>query len=213
MPLRERKFAETKIRILNVFLKKLKQKDLDEISVVEICESADISYKTFFNYFEKKSDLLAYYLQFWSIEGQYILSTFENCSFEERVNKKFQMVAENYSENYKIVKEIVAFLALNWNNIKIAKLTPAEYIVKFPKYKGVENYQFKPIDWMLVSYLEEAKKSGEFSNSLDNSVVFSMIRSIFFWVILSVNDGNSKTIENLYREQLNMVWKATKNRA
>lgn len=207
---RERKFAETKLRILDVFLKKLEKKELDEISVVEICEWAKISYKTFFNYFEKKSDLLAYYLQMWSIECQHFLADQWNISFEERLNKTFEAVAENYNKNFKIIKEIVSFLALNNNRINVEPLTMWEYIIRFPKKRGIEKFEFLTIEEILKPYYIEAKSKGEFKEDIDEVVFFSMIRSIFFWVFLSVKENNPELIKKIYQEQLKMVWIATK---
>jgi len=208
--LRDKKFAETKLRILQVFLNKLDEKEFDDISVVEICKDSEISYKTFFNYFEKKSDLLSYYLQFWSIECQYIMSWFSNLSFEDKVSKIFDLVAENYKNNFKVIKEIVAFLALSRHEIDSKNLTKAEYSIRFPKYEWIEKFSYLRIDDILKPYYEEALSSWEISKKIDSEVLFSMIRSIFFWVILSVKNWDTEKIKMLYREQLSMVWKAIK---
>jgi hypothetical protein len=52
--LREKKFAKTKIDLLNTFYEKLKTEKLEDISVKDLCMETNISYKTFFNYFSKK---------------------------------------------------------------------------------------------------------------------------------------------------------------
>jgi hypothetical protein len=68
-PLRQRKYARTKLALMNAALERLKDKSLEEISVRELCEEAEVSEATFFNYFPSKTDLLVYFVQLWTIEA------------------------------------------------------------------------------------------------------------------------------------------------
>ena len=72
--LRDRKFAETKISLLNSFIDMLNKRPMEDISVKELCESIPVSDVTFFNYYPHKNELLVYYTQLWSIEVEYYSS-------------------------------------------------------------------------------------------------------------------------------------------
>src|SRR5688572_15292458 len=66
--LRERKFARTKLALMQAALERMRTKKLDEVPVKELCDEVQVSEATFFNYFPKKSDLLHYLIKVWTIE-------------------------------------------------------------------------------------------------------------------------------------------------
>ena len=68
LPLRQRKFARTKLALLDATLESLRSRSLDEVRVADLCAAADISPASFFNYFPQKADVLVYHVQLWSLE-------------------------------------------------------------------------------------------------------------------------------------------------
>jgi AcrR family transcriptional regulator len=65
--LREINFAKTRLKILQVILDRVKEKDFEEITVDEICKYAEISRGTFFNYFATKNHIFQYYQRIWDV--------------------------------------------------------------------------------------------------------------------------------------------------
>lgn len=59
LSLREKKYAKTKLALLDAATERIGEKTFDAISVKELCEQAEVSEATFFNYFPKKQDLLS----------------------------------------------------------------------------------------------------------------------------------------------------------
>ncbi|MCD2197490.1 TetR/AcrR family transcriptional regulator [Actinomycetospora endophytica] len=57
LPLRERKKAATRARILEVAQQLFEQRGYDDVTVAEIADGADVSVKTLFVYFRSKEDL------------------------------------------------------------------------------------------------------------------------------------------------------------
>ena len=69
IPLRQRKQAQTRLALLDAVLARLDGKrTLDDIPVKELCDAANISQASFFNYFPSKTDLLVYFVQIWSLD-------------------------------------------------------------------------------------------------------------------------------------------------
>src|SRR5687767_1736079 len=68
LPLRQRKFAQTKLGLLDAAMAAIRSRSLEEVTVRELCDRVSISEGSFFNYFPKKPDVLTYYVQLWSIE-------------------------------------------------------------------------------------------------------------------------------------------------
>ena len=68
LPLRERKYARTKLTLRDAVAEALEAHSLEEVTVKALCEQAMISEATFFNYFPRKTDLINYLVQLWSLE-------------------------------------------------------------------------------------------------------------------------------------------------
>ena len=62
LPLRERKKAETRQRIIAVATKIFAQKGIEEATVDEIAAAADVGKGTIYNYFETKEDIIVAFL-------------------------------------------------------------------------------------------------------------------------------------------------------
>ncbi len=71
MSLRDRKKEQTRRTLLKVAGKLFSEKDFDDVLVSDIVESANISQKTFFNYYASKSALLEALLLDWLQEANY----------------------------------------------------------------------------------------------------------------------------------------------
>ena len=60
--LREKKHARTKIALMSSFIERLRNSRFEDISIRDVCKSAEISEGTFFNYFPEKIDVITYYV-------------------------------------------------------------------------------------------------------------------------------------------------------
>ena len=58
--LRERKFARTRLALAEIVTHHLENAPLEALSVKALCERAQISEATFFNYFQKKEAIVLY---------------------------------------------------------------------------------------------------------------------------------------------------------
>jgi AcrR family transcriptional regulator len=73
--LREQKFGDKRVEILDIFIKELETKMIQSISVDSICETAKISKVTFFKYFESKEQALYYFIHKWQYTLSYHIET------------------------------------------------------------------------------------------------------------------------------------------
>lgn len=209
--LREKKFAKTKIDLLNTFYEKLKTEKLEDISVKDLCMETNISYKTFFNYFSKKSDLLLYYSHLWSIEAQYyIKNELLWLSPLKRIEKLFDYTCDKYEDNLRIIKELVSHMAINDKLLNFQKLKLAEYVIAFPDKEWIEEFNAKLIDEVIYPHLEEAIRVWEIKKDTDIKTLTLTLRSIFFWIILSTHKTNVNEIRWVYNKQLQIIWKSIK---
>lgn len=211
IPLREKKFALKKIELLNVILDKTRTKRLDEIAVKEICDSALISEGTFFNYFSRKTDLLSYFIQLWTIESIYLAEKeYGNTSGLKKIEFVFQCTSNNKTiGNERIIYEIISYHALGDKgfHINMATVTTAEKLIAFPQHQGIELINAQSFDQVFMDYLKLAVALGEIPPIKNVPLVRVMLGSIFFGVPMSLK-GHSEMILPLYSESLESLWKA-----
>jgi AcrR family transcriptional regulator len=67
---RERKKEETKERIVNAAFALFRKHGVEETTVEQICEQADIAKGTFFNYFPRKEAVFGYLSEIWVAEAE-----------------------------------------------------------------------------------------------------------------------------------------------
>lgn len=123
--LREQKFGDKRVEILDVFMKELETKKIQSISVDSVCEIAKISKVTFFNYFESKEQVLYYFIHKW----QYNLS----CDIE---TKKFSGASGIYHVFKAVTGEKYSI------NIMLALI---QYFIKLdlpPQPMNISDYEY-----------------------------------------------------------------------
>jgi AcrR family transcriptional regulator len=212
IPLRERKFAQTKLSILNVFLDKVENEPMDEISVKELCAEAEVSYQTFFNYFESKSDLLVYFASLWSIEVNYEAEKFQKKHNNlETIEHIFKFIAKNFKTKSVLIGEFIAFLAQRSDHLEFHELTEAEYLIHFAdKPDNIRKTIPKNLPALIQPFVVAAIKDGEISKKADSELLTVMIATILFGTPIINLKTNAKNIDKLLLAQLSLVWQAVK---
>jgi AcrR family transcriptional regulator len=109
---RERRKLEVRGRILEASISLFQRHGIEQTTVVEICELADVAHKTFFNHFQSKRELLRNIAR----EGieQLLLQLEEarkqGTSSAERIRYFFRGVAENAAETGPMQRELLSEL-------------------------------------------------------------------------------------------------------
>lgn len=207
IPLRERKYAHTKLTLRNAVMERLETHSLDEISVKELCEAALVSEATFFNYFPKKTDLINYLIQLWTVEvnwhGQQAARSSAGLAV---IGAIFERAAEQIQAHPGLMGEIIAHQARQRDRPHLPELTLAERVLAFPDLEDIEAVPDKGIESILVPSLQEAVHLEELpANTHMNTVMVGLI-SIFFGVPLALRVANPQGIGNMYKQQLAVLW-------
>lgn len=217
-PLRERKFAQTKVDLLKKMLEKTESRKLDDISVKELCEDLMISEGTFFNYFPRKTDLLVYFIHFWTLEIYYLSEKkYGNTSGLKKIEEMFILTAsEKTIGNSRIMDDIIAFMATSDYefDVKLETVTDPEILLMFPQYSP-EILNFKDIDFMnlYIQPLALAAELGEIEPDIDFMRANVSIVSIFFGTYLTLRNAiQTNILADMYLSQLNQVWYFLKGR-
>lgn len=207
IPLRARKYAQTRLNLRNAVAERLEQRSLDEISVKELCEAAVISEATFFNYFPRKADLVNYLIQLWTLElnwhGRQEAGRGAGVAIIDRV---FERAAEQIQARPGLMGEIIAHQARLRERPQLKELTPAERLLAFPGLTDIEEIPDHGIEGILVASLQEAVHLGQLPPNTHLNTVLVALVSIFFGVPLALRAANPKGVGAMYRQELAVLW-------
>ena len=216
IPLRERKFAQTKLALLNAAISALETKPLEEISVKELCEKAVVSEGTFFNYFSKKSDILVYFIHLWSLE---VIMKAEKNTGKSSALKIIEQIFEltgtrNLRGNLRTFDEIIAYFALMPVPFTehVTELTLAEKLLAFPEADGIEDIPSGGLITVFMPYLEKALENGELPKDTDLTIVLVSLISIFFGTRMALRLRDPESVPAVYKSQLELLWEGVKNK-
>lgn len=204
--LKERKFARTRTNLTLGLLTLLESRSFDEIKIIELCQFAEISEPTFYNYFPEKDDLILHYIQIWSL----MVSVFSEKQNSEESGyglllSLFQYTARESKKNPRILLEIISFQARKKKELRHQTLTDAEKILLFPDYPEILNLQFGGIEMLLEKAMTLAKINKELPKDTNWKSLSFSIASCFFGIpILSFQLGEN--LETLWMETFHYIW-------
>lgn len=206
--LREEKYAQTKIDILNAFLKLLQEKSLSEISVKEVCRKTRISEGTFFNYFSNKAEVMTYYAQIWAIRVKFRLNHPEKVRGLAGLYSIFYMEAEEIAANPAAMREITADRALSREIHSFREMKNEEYRLLFPGMEGVETIKAADVISLITECLQAAKEDGDLPQTADMQGLLVDLLTIFFATHVTVWQMNldMNDISRQYKRQLDTIF-------
>ncbi len=205
--LRERKYARTKVGLMNAFMERLKNKRFDDISIKEICQDVEIAEGTFFNYFPEKIDVIGYYLHLitirniWKAEketppGNYIAL----------INSVFDQLSEGLNNN-NVIYQIFSVLVLQTQRPKHIKISGLEKKLAFPDHAGIEETPAVILDDWLKECVTLAQKNGEIASKIDIDDVVISLMTIVTGTLLAVRFRRKDSLRHHYVRQLKLLWK------
>lgn len=208
MSLRKRKIAQTRIAIMEAVTAVLSDRPLAEITVREIGEAANISEMTFFNYFPTKNDVIAYFVQTWSVRVQWEMARVlrETGSHLQAIEALFTITASLVAQKPGVMPEIVAHQALDRTPLSVHPMSPEEYALLFPARHGIEQIDARSIVDIFHDALQGAVASGELPPGCDINLVVVTLANIFFGTpVLACEEEQDPS--GLYQQQLALVWR------
>lgn len=206
IPLRERKYARTRISLMEAMLEKLRKKSFEDISVKELCETVQISEGTFFNYFPEKKDLILYFIQLWSIE---VAAVAQKSAGEKSglaiIESLFEQTANKMQEGPEIMGEIIALQAKHPKQTLIKEITRAERILAFPDLDNTENIPAGGIGPLLNNALKKAIRCNEIPANTDIDTATLLIASVFFGIPLILGKEAIGAFDLLWKKCLQII--------
>lgn len=205
-PLKDRKFAKTRTNLTFALLTELESKPLETIKIKDLCEIAEVSEPTFYNYFPEKGDLILHYIQIWSLQ----VSVFAK---EKKLSESgwgmlsalFRYTAKESKKNPRVLLEIISFQAKHKKTLQELKLTAAERVLLFPNFAGIEEVAADGVEGIIQKALSMALENGELPVSTNGKSLALALASCFFGVPVIAFQLN-QNLEKLWLESLRYLW-------
>jgi AcrR family transcriptional regulator len=205
--LRERKYAQTKITLMKAAVQRLNQTPFESLSVKDLCDNVLVSEATFFNYFPRKSDLLAYIGQLWTLEvswqGQQVARETPGLPAIQAV---FDRTAQQIQAQPRLMGELIAWQARLREKPELASITLAERQLAFPELEGIEETPGTGLETLLAANVQKAIDGGDLPGNTPINTVMVALLSIYYGVPLALRLANPAAIGNMYRQQLLLLW-------
>lgn len=230
LPLRQRKYAQTKLGLLEATLRALETRSLDEVPVKELCDAVAISEASFFNYFPKKTDVLVYYVQLWSLEMSWHAKRLrESVGGLAAIEEIFALTGRKVDEQPGAMGEIIAWQARMTEPPKFVEITLAERLLAFPGLQGIadesagsgklqtgspaiESTQVEGLGTLLPPLIAQAVASGELPADTDRAKVLVGLAGLFFGIPVVLRGAEPGGVEDAYRAQLHVYLTGLKRR-
>ncbi|MBK6808527.1 MAG: TetR/AcrR family transcriptional regulator [Sandaracinaceae bacterium] len=206
LPLRERKFARTKVALLESAMRRVREgRRLDTISVKEICAEAQVSEATFFNYFPKKSDLLLYYVQLWTVEAGARTAALSGLRAIEAI---FAFTGERLGTQPTVLLELIVTLASDEGPLEFPDVSVAERAEAFPDLPGALDAEVRiNVSSLFRQHLLQAVASGELPAHTEVELAVRTLGALFFGMpMVSHCSGLSVPADQLWAAQLRLLW-------
>jgi len=210
--LRQRKFARTRLKLTQALVRRLEQSSLEEVVVRDLCDDAEVSEATFFNYFPRKLDLLDYYTQLWMLELGWRCHTSEARGVAA-IAVSFDFMATSFQNQSGVMGEMIARQALLRDKPQPIEIGLAERQIAYPEYEGIEQLPVGGVDKAWLPALEQAIRSDELPANVHIPTVMVGLASIFYGVPLVLRQSNLNGISAAYRQQLMVFWSGVRSAA
>ena len=210
--LREKKFARTRLALADAVTRHLESASLDTLSVKVLCDQVQISEATFFNYFPRKDELVAYLDTLWTLE----LNWYGDQAAQQQnglaiIEALFRYTAVQIQKKPGLMAEVIAYEVRDREHAPRPEITLAERVMAFPGLEGIEASAQDSLETLFKTSLQQAMAQGELpENTLVPAAMVGLV-SIFYGVPLAIQHTNPASIGAMYRQQLELLWAGLRN--
>lgn len=203
--LRKINYVKTRTTILKTTANLLKQKGFSEITVDEICQKAQISRGTFFNYFSTKEHIFHYFIRIFTIKIALRMKKWpDELSFEEKMEMLYDWFISEKQYTDFITSYINFVLSIGEEHNEM-KLIDAEFVYFFGNIKEEEYtyYNELTLNKLFEQICAKAKSRGEITLPYDSEELSSLVVGVIAGAYLSDHVKE----KHQYLEVFNRIWK------
>ncbi len=198
--LRERKRARLKLALLDAAMREIGRghsSSLAELPVEAICERAEVSRMTFFNYFPRKDDLLNYFMRLWCFHRA-VEQHHQPLAGLRALDRLFRRAAEA-REASAVFLDLIGWIAALTVPPPPVEIETAERAVLYPDDPAVFDLEVPHLKDLLTNHVSEARRSGEIGARCSEREVVQLLLTIFYGTPLARHTGGELRPRDLHR--------------
>jgi AcrR family transcriptional regulator len=201
--LRELKKAKTKLLLLDSTINLIGQRSANDLYVEDICQQAEVSKVTFFNYFSQKEDLFSYYMAIWGFHRAVEQHREPLCGMAG-VRRIFHRAAEGGARNPGMFLSLIRFLADLKEKPAVPVVTNAEKQVLYPDLNDIDR-EYPHLYGLFKQFLLEGMEKGEVKRELSIEQLTYMVITMFYGAFLSAHQCGVEDIAAYYDMHLDLL--------
>lgn len=203
IPLREMKKAKNKIALYEAALSLMEDRMFSQVMLEDICKHAEISKVTFFKFYQRKEDVLIYFMRVWLTKRIIEIDSSRKKGFQAFRHLLFH-VAEEYSVRPGMMPSLISFLAEQNMQPDMPELSPAEVSLLFPGHEE-EGSQSPNMYGLFQRFMKEEEQAGNLNQHLTLEQAVQICFTIFYGAFLTAQLYNSTEIGDFYETHLGLL--------
>lgn len=203
IPLRELKKAKNKIALYKAGLSLMKDRMFSQVMIEDICKSAEISKVTFFKFYQRKEDLLIYFMRVWLTE--------RIIEIEQKGKKGFHAfrhllseVAKEHQVRPGLMPSLISFLAEQNMQPCMPELSRAEVSLLFPGQEEAGS-QSPNMYVLFEQFMKDEHQAGKLNYTLTLEQAVQICFTIFYGAFLTAQLYNSTDIGRFYETHMGLL--------
>jgi hypothetical protein len=210
--LREKKFAKTKIALMDEFITRLQDQRFNDISIKDVCDRVEVSEATFYNYFPQKVDLIIYFKQLFAIKSIWLVQKKgQQLSSVGQIHLFFSIMADEMPSPNMFYEFIAIFVGERFR-MEAQEISPVERFYAFPKCPGIEDIPAMTFEHYLLQIVVQALKDKSIKTKLPAVDILTGLMSILVGVPMTIDAGDFTHLGKHYKKQLSIYFKGIQNR-
>lgn len=210
--LRDRNRAKTRVALVEALVPRLSERELEDIPVRELCEAAEISQPTFFNYFPTKPDLLTHFVQLWSLRMGVVALQSAQLGPLESIHAFYAASAEQVQEHPRVMLSLIAHQARWTQGTQTPPVELVERLLWLDDHPQAATVSDQGLGELLPLWITQAIQAGELPSDAPVMELTLAAASIFFGVPLLLAQSSPQAIGPMYRSQLETLWAGARAR-
>lgn len=201
--LRELKKAKNKIALYEAALSLMKDRMFSQVMLEDICRRAEISKVTFFKFYQRKEDLLIYFMRVWLTERVIEIDTEGKKGFQA-FQHLLSQVAKEHQVRPGMMPSLISFLAEQNMQPCMPELNPAEVSLLFPGHEEAGS-QSPNMYALFQQFMKEEDQAGRLNQALTLEQAVQICFTIFYGAFLTAQLYNSTEIGRFYETHLGLL--------
>ncbi|KRF38583.1 TetR/AcrR family transcriptional regulator [Paenibacillus sp. Soil787] len=201
--LRELKKARTKVALYEASLSLIGDKMFRDMMLDDICRKAEVSRVTFFKFFQKKEDLLVYFMRVWLTERIIEIEAEGKRGFSV-IQHVLHKVAEEAEERAGLMPSLISFLVEMNMHPCMPELSEAEVLLLFPGHEEV-GAQTPDMYKLFRRCMTEADTEGQLRKEFTVETAVKVLFTVFYGAFLTAQLYGSKDIKGFYNTHLQLL--------